>query len=462
MFPPALHHALRRLTGVILAPGIVLLACSLPAVDSPTTPRDPSWNYLTLETCYELSLLRMESVGLGEEEVRAAQARYREAIGAILPSLRAVGEQYVFKDRGNDFGSPVAGGFGSENLQPRQARLNLQVPLFAGLRDIEVAKAIRAEIAGNRQTVRRIRQNLYLDVAEAYHQILNYDEDLRILSGIETALGERVAELEKRVRLGKSRESELLQARSSLAQSRVATARTRGLRDATREMMAFLIGVPSDRFSLRTDLPPLPDNLELARYLAESAGRPDVLAAVEAERAARARLSAAKGEHWPVLRFEGNHTFYDSDSRRDGDWSGFLTLEVPLFDGGGIEARVDQNKSLFATRRLDLSRLQREVERDIRIAFNQFQSSLAEWARLSEAVRTAELNYQAQKQDYELRVVNNLDILNALNDWFALQRDEAAARTAVRVNLVKLHVASGIGAETAAKNDRPTSTRPVR
>lgn len=100
-------------------------------------PRKPSQVFhgeaLNLATCYELALLRMETIGLSEEDIRLAQARYREAIGAILPSVKVVGEQYFYKDR-NAASDLALGGdvVGSNDLQPRQARVNVKVPIFSG------------------------------------------------------------------------------------------------------------------------------------------------------------------------------------------------------------------------------------------------------------------------------------------------------------------------------------------
>lgn len=411
-------------------------------------PDGPRWDTLNLSSCYELALLRMESIGLSEQEIRIAQARYREAIGAALPSVHVLGDQFIFKDRGTDFNSPVAGGgFGSENLQPRQARVNVKVPLFSGLRDIQIAKAAKAEVEGNRQTLRQVRQNLYLNVAESFYQVLSYEEDLQILADVQKTLNDRSDELDKRVKLGKSRDSESLQARSLLAQTKVNVERTRGLLAASREMLAFYVGVPSERWSLKDDAPPPPSSLELGEYLSQTTGRPDVLAAIQMERSARAQLSAAKGEHWGKLSFEGNYTFYDSDSQRDGDWSGYLTLDIPIFEGGSIEARVDQRKAIFAQKKLDLSQLEREAQRDVRSYFNQFNATVAELARLNEAVDTARQNYQAQRADYDLRVVNNLDVLDALNNFLTLTRDKSTARMNVRLNLIRLYVAAGTATE---------------
>ncbi|MDX6766483.1 MAG: TolC family protein [Candidatus Methylacidiphilales bacterium] len=403
---------------------------------------------LDLGLCYQLALLRMESIGLSEADVRVAQARFWQAVGAALPTLKVLGEQSVYNDRSASFGvNNSGGGIGGPapkiDNYPQTARVNLKVPLFSGMRDFQVARAARADIEGNRQTIRRVRQNLYLDVAEAFYQVLQYEDDLRVLGDIEQTLLERVADQERRVKLGKSRQSELIQARNDLAQARVSLERTRGLHGASRELLLFYTGLPEEQLKIKDTAPPPPGSLTLAHYLEKSGQRPDVLAAVEAERSARAQLSAAKGEHWPTLSFEGNYYLYDSDKIQDGEWNGFLTLEIPIFDGGSIEARVDENKALFAKKQLDVSKLERETVRDIRTAWNNFNSSLAELARTDEAARTAEMNYTAQKADYELGVVKSLDVLDALRSWQDTRRDLIAAHLASKLNLVKLHVAAG-------------------
>lgn len=434
--------------------GLLPLASASPRVLDSTapTPVPIPGGTLDLERCYELALLRMESVGLSEEDIRVAQARYWQAVGAALPSLKIVGEQAIYNDRLASFGVNNAGGPGPGiDNTPRSARVQLKVPLFSGLRDIEIAKAARAEIAGARHTRARLLQNLYLDVAESFYQVLQYEDDLAILADIEKTLIDRVADQERRVKLGKSRESALMQARNALAQSRVAIERTRGLLGASRELLLFYIGIPESQLRLQDAAPPPPHRLVLADYLKQSGQRPDLLAAIEAGRSARAQLSAAKGEHWPKIRFEGNYFAYDSDNVQTGEWNGFLTVEIPLFEGGSIEARVNENKALFARSQLDLSRLQREAVREVRTAWNNFHSTLAELARLEEAVATAQANYQAQLADYELGVVNNLDVLEALQQLHQTRRDYAAARYANRIDLIKLHVAAGMMDQGAGK-----------
>ncbi len=431
----------------------LVASSSLPAAPRARPVLDPSRptpiplpvEFLNLTTCYELALLRMESIGLGDQDIRVAQARYWQAVGAALPSVKVVGDQAVYNDRGASFGVNSNVGFGAVNIDnyPQTARVSVRVPLFSGLRDIETAKAARAEIEGNKQTARRIRQNLYLDVAESFYQVMQYEEDLLVLADIEQTLSNRVTDQEKRVQLGKSRDSELIQARNALAQARVSVERTKGLQAASRELLLFYIGLPEDQLKLKDTSTPPPNSLTLADYLGKSAQRPDVLAAVQAERSARAQLSSAKGGHWPTISFEGNYYLYDSDKVQDGEWNGFLTVEIPIFEGGSIEAKVNENKALFAKKQLDLSKLERETIRDIRTAWSAFNSSVAELARTDEAARTAEMNYVAQQSDYELGVVNSLDVLEALRTWHDTRRDLVSAQMNTRLNLIKLHVAAG-------------------
>jgi outer membrane protein len=409
------------------------------------TPVPIPGGFLNLERCYELALLRMETIGLSDEDIRVAQARYWQAVGAALPSLKIIGEQAIYNDRLASFGVNSAGGPGTSSIDdtPRSARVNLKVPLFSGLRDLEIAKAARAEIAGARHSRARLLQNLYLDVAEAFYQVLQYEDDLAILTDIELTLTDRVADQERRVRLGKSRESELIQARNALAQTRVAAERTRGLLGSSRELLLFYIGIPAAQLHLRDTAPPPPHRVTLADYLDRIGQRPDILASLEAGRSARAQLSAAKGAHWPKISFEGNYYAYDSDNIQTGEWNGFLTVELPLFEGGSIEAKVNENKALFAQSQLDLSKLQREAVRDVRTAWNNFNSSIAELARLEEATATAQANYQAQLADYDLGVVNSLEVLDALQTLHDTRRDYATARLTTRLNLIRLHITAG-------------------
>jgi outer membrane protein TolC len=287
----------------------------------------------------------------------------------------------------------------------------------------------------------RTRQTLYLDVADVFYQIVSYEKDLVILEKLAQALTDRVNELERRVKLGKSRASEVLTAETDLSDAKVTVESVRGLLGASRELAAFLTGVPTAQLKLK-EQKPFPQVEAMEAYLQESGERPDVLAAAQRERAAQRTLSVAKGEHLPSASVEANY-FARDEPRSKRDWNIFLTIDIPIFEGGAIEARVRENKALVRQSELDLSQLQRTADKDVRTAYNNFVASVAQYVRLQELVKTAEQTYEVQRQDYARGVSSNLDVLNALQQYQQAARRLLSTEMDARVNLVRLHVAAG-------------------
>ncbi|MDL5048414.1 TolC family protein [Oscillatoria amoena NRMC-F 0135] len=399
-----------------------------------------------LKTCYELALLRSETIGMSEADIRVAEARFWQAVSEALPKVKITGNQYFFGDQSGGqevipFGGAGSPGFVSSGNESRDARVNVRVPLFSGLSDFYAGRARDAERKASRLTKAREIQKLYLDTAEAFYQVVTYTDDLKLLHHIADTLEKRVQDLERRVRLGKSRGSELLAAQTDLAEARVAIERTNGLLGASKELLSFFIGVPSAQIALR-DTTPNPRAKDIEEYLRASGARPDILAAVQNERAARDAVTAQRGQHLPQIRAEGDYFFY-SEPGGQREWTAFVTVDIPIFEGGMIEAKVNERKAIYTKSRLDQARLKRETDRDVKTRYQNFNSSVAELLRLQEAERTAIQNYQAQQADYELGIVTNLDVLQSFRQLVETQRRLVEANVNTKLNLIRLHVAAG-------------------
>jgi len=403
---------------------------------------------LSLQICFELAVLRSETLGMSEEDIRVAQARYWQAIGSILPRVHAIASETLQNSTGGGGGSGVltgdsfdSSGFGGSRKDRFISRLNVTQPIFSGFREFSTASATQATIEAHKQSKERTRQLLYLDVADVFYQILLYQGDMDLLDEMREALDDRVKELDRRVQLGRSRTGESLMAKSALAESLVSIEQARGLLGASTELLCFLTGVRSAKLELR-DEQILPDAEALESYLASTGERPDILAAIQSERAARKELSAAKGEHWPTISAEGNYYLNESPSSRR-EWNIFLTFDLPIFEGGVIEARVNERQALARSSELNLERLRRAADTEVRTAYNNFVTSAAQGARLQEAVQVGEANYQVQMTDHKLGLASNLDVLDALGQWHDMRRRLLMVQTDARVNLVRLHVAAG-------------------
>jgi outer membrane protein len=402
---------------------------------------------LDLQTSFELAVLHSETLGMKEEDVRIAQARYWQAVGAALPKVHLLATQR-WQNQSSSGGSSLSSSSGlntdnnnSGGTDRFESRIQIRQPIFSGFRDIHTASAQKAEIDARKHDKERAFQLLYLDVADVFYQILLYEDDLKILKELEKTTKDRVADLERRVELGKSRSGDFLSSKSQLGALGVTIAQVNGLLQSTKELFAFLTGVPASQIRLKSSLK-LPSVESLEAYLKETGERPDVLAAISEERAARKRLSAAKGEHWPTISAEGNY-YLKENPASNREWNILLSADLPLFEGGIIEARIREHRALVRSSELNLDQLRRTADMEVRRAYSDFLSSAAQLAHLSETVNVTAANYKIQSEDFRLGVTSNLQVLDALNTLLETRRQKLSTEIDAHVNLIRLFVAAG-------------------
>ncbi len=385
---------------------------------------------LTLPEAYALANARSETLAIGAEEWHAAEARYRQATAGRWPELSAVGT-------GN---WRETGGTSGANRTTR-AGLGGTYPIFTGFRTTHLVEARAAEEIASEQDLIRARQVLYLDVADAFYAALAADLELAALDAELQALEDQQAELQRRIKLGRSRRAELLSVQSEVANLRATVAESDGERAAARELLAFLIGrsLSDDRL---VDDSPLPAAPAVERFLEESEKRPDIRAEEARSKGAEAEMRAARSERGLSVD-AGAHVYAYSDPGEAGDWDLTVSAAVPLFDSGLRRAATAERAAEARISELRLAQVRRTADRDVRAAYTDLVSALAQWAALHDAATVADENVGLQREDYEQGRAANLDVLSALVQQHDLQRRAAQAEMQARAALVRLHVAAG-------------------
>lgn len=425
---------------------------------TPVEPAQRESGALDLQDCFRLAAVRSDNLQITQQDVEAARSRLYQSIAQIFPTINLVNTQN-FRPSSGGGGFISAGGTvvgsGARNGYGSTTELTLSQPIFNGFANYNNVGAASAELAAKKYNLERGYQTLYANVAQAFYQILINERDLIILNDSVRVLEARVKELEDWVRIGRSRPSELVQARAELAGTRVTIEQTKGLAAAARELMAFYIGVPSNQFKLY-DAQKFPTAEALEGYLSNVGARPDILALVQEERREQRLLSASKGALLPTVTANGSYEL-TSDPPNNNSWQVQLQIELPLFDGGLILSRIREQKALTAQSELNLQNLQRSADQDVRTAFANFNSSAAEVVRLREQVELTHQNYQAQLADYRHGVVSNLDVLTALSTLQDARRQLNSADLNARLNLINLHVAAGLAARSLPSSGSTTT-----
>lgn len=394
---------------------------------------------LSLKEAYQLTLDNSEVIAKKSEEIKSAEAKYKETISAIYPKITASSSERLKNSTTtrNDFSN-----FSSTNNSKNtfDTILNIKQPLFTGFREFYVAEANELEIKARKFEQERNKIFLYEDVASIFYQILYYQDDLKIISKTEKTFLQRIKELKQFISLGKSRSSEIQAAEAELDNLNTTKTKVSGLLNASKEMFSFLVNTneafeldrKEDVFSLK----PLEQLLTIGKE------REDLKASAIRTEASGKELIASKREKWPVVYFDGNYYPYqDPDSNRD--WDMQVRLDLPIFDGWGIDSRISQAEAKHFASSISTQETRRIIERDIRIAYNNLISSKDEVEKLKTLLNTTKKNYEAQHQDYELGVVTNLQVLAAISNVQDAERRLLDAKTNLKINQVKLQVAAG-------------------
>lgn len=400
---------------------------------------------LSLEQCYSLALSKSESLERQSQEIKAAEARYKETISAIYPVIKTSLSERIrnsSSSTNNFIGNDIGGNnFSARSNHSFDTAFNVRQPIFTGFREYYISEANELEIKALGLEQSRNKELLYQDVANIFYQIVYYNEDLKILQKSEKIFKQRIKELGQFIKLGKSRSSEIQAADAELADLGTTKAQVEGILGASKEMLAFLIGIVSSALELKST--PSPFVIKpLEELLAESKKRGDIKATLARTDASGKELIASKREKWPLVYFDGNYYPYqDPDANRD--WDMQLKLELPIFDGGAIDSRIEQAEAKHFASSITAKEAERIAEREIRIAYNNVKSSELEVTRLKALLNTTEKNYQAQHQDYEIGVVTNLEVLAAISNVQNSERRLLDAETTLKINKVKLTVSAG-------------------
>ena len=422
----------------------------------PETSPSPAGETLDLNDCYRLALAMSERDLLRGEEIRQAESRYNRSLGALFPEVglfasknwqdRIDYDRDPLRDPGAVTKSLLAGNLGflyerTPSPNPFLAGARVRLPLFNGFRIYRESQSLSFDVRARRLERARFRELLYRDTAEIFYQIIQYEKSLQILADEEEALRGRIAELGRLVRLGRSRPGDLLAARFERSSNLVERELVKGLHATSKELLAFLIGRAADRIRLR-DTQTLPADVNLETYLRIVGERKDVLAALESVRSARQSLSAAGAGHYPDVSLEGNYLgIQRPDTRRD--WNVSLRIDMPIFEGGRASAEISEAAARLRSSELELQRLRRSVDNEVRMAYNDFISTMTRILLLREAVALSQAAHAAQQRDYRHGIVRNLEVLEALRRLHQARRQLALAETTARLALVRLHVAAG-------------------
>jgi outer membrane protein len=385
---------------------------------------------LSLDDCYRLALKRSESLAMNREEINIAQAHFLQAFGTILPRA-----SFVRTDNRQGWATSSAGKKGHE------AELVFSQAIFSGFKEFAAISAGHYEKRQRQKEEMRARQLLFADVSNAFYLLLELRQTQLAVKATVDSLKARVAELDNRVSLGKSRSSEVAVTRSQyyLAQDSLEQVKNQYL--LAQELLEFLVGRNVGELIQKKD-----DYIvkSFEEYLNKVNSRLDVEAAGLAYEATRKKVDVAVSGFWPKISLDATyHAHSSAIPLSEHEWSGAVVFNVPLFEGTTVLGQVSEARATMRQEKLAYDLLGRWADKDIKDAYINMHAVMKRRAILRKALREAELNYALSEQDYKRSVINNLDVLTAIQNLNTARSSYIHVVYAYKRAHVQLLVAAG-------------------
>ncbi len=282
-----------------------------------------------------------------------------------------------------------------------------------------------------------------LNAAQALYQLAEDQETAGIAPNIDT--------LRARVQL-QTQQSVLIQAQNDLEKQRIALAR--------------VIGLPvRQKFSLVNRVPyrPLPEAEAENAYERALQTRPDYQAALASLKAAQYSRQSAWKQRLPSIGFTGGYgvlgTTPDSMSP---NWTWAGTLAIPIFEGGKVEADVQQADAILKQRQAQVDNLRGSIEQDIDDALLDLKAAAEQVEVAKTGLDYAQQTLEQSQDRFGAGVTNNVEVIQA-QQQLASANDQFIASLFAH-NIAKVLLARTIGnAEEAVKQylSEPGSTLPA-
>ena len=406
-------------------------------------------NPLTLSDSYRLALKRSEDIGMKTELINEAQGHFYLAMSQILPSF-SFQMTHFEQDASKQNNGGASGGYGiSTRRSTPQKQFVFSQPIFSGFKEIAGVQGAGAEKAQRKFERQRAEELLFMDVVESYYLVIQYRKGLEILNSTHKLLEDRLKELTERVKLGRSRDSELVTALADLNLIEFDIEEASRLEAISRQLLEFYIGrdikgelADEDFEGEYTDLP---------EYLTKADGRSDVKAQKEAHTLAEKNVIVAQSGFFPSVKLDGNYYTQRVAPQSGNDWDLLFTVDVPIFDGAQTIGDVKVAASQRESARLDFEKTRRLARLDIKDAYENFKYAQKEERTLKNAAEASKKSYELQSEEYRLNLVNNLDVLDALRQYQVVARTLNLAHYQMKRNFWNLKVAVG---ETILSNEK--------
>lgn len=299
---------------------------------------------------------------------------------------------------------------------PRGVGLQVDQTIWNAGRTSNAVSQAEALVLASRETLRAAEQNVLLDAATAYMNVLRDTAILNLNTNNVDVLEEQLRQTRDRFNVGEVTRTDVAQSEARLASSRSQAALAQSNLKASLGRYRQIVGVQPRRLA-----PARPVERNLPRSLEEglrvSQGtHPSIVAALHNVDAAEIAVKVSEADLYPTLGVSASLTQrqdvqVQNDSRTTA--TAVARLTVPIYEGGQIYSRTRQAKELAGQRQLEADITREQIRASVVAAWGALEASRAQTVAAQAQVAAAETALNGVREEAKVGQRTTLDVLNA-------------------------------------------------
>jgi outer membrane protein len=280
------------------------------------------------------------------------------------------------------------------------------------------------------------QQNLIIDVASAYFNVLRAQENLKSDQSQEAAVKRQYEQAREQFDVGLIAITDVHEAKASYDSSQTSRIRSEGDVTIATENLSRLTGqYTSELATLKSDFPITLDPSSSAEAWANSAYENNLnIKSAEYElEALNFQFKSRKSQHYPTLNFDARYgttklTNNDSGNNNSEEASASLNLNIPIYSGGGTQAGVRKVRYEVEKAKHLLTSAQRQARVEARTEYINIKTNIQTTESLQQNIVSRESALEATREGYKVGTRNIVEVLDAERNYYTALRDFANAR----------------------------------
>lgn len=386
----------------------------------------------TLEECVNYAMENNLTIEQYELDLENAKIDKSDALGAMLPDFNlttsASGNTGLALD-------PTTNNLVSSTIFSVSGNAGSRLTLFDGLRNVHRLNRAKMNALANQYRLENLKDDIGLNVANAYLQILSNKESLKVYQAQYAGTLQDLSRTKDLVAAGSVPKGDQLEIEATAANLEQQIVNAENMVLISRINLAQMLQITDyENFDIsdeRFEVPPsdILNNTSKEIYEKALTFREDIKFSESNVDLANKDLEIAKGAYYPTLSAFVNYNTRYSDQNYDpvtGDLIGFkdqlwlndgisygAQLNIPIFNGFSVRNSVERSKISVKKAELQLQQDKLTLETNVNQSYVDVKSYSKGYEAAQKTLEARRLAYEYSKEKYNAGLMNAFDYSQA-------------------------------------------------